>query len=196
MGQTTGRQCSKLDPGTGSRLYNQRVNHQDGNNGFLRIGELARVSGVSPDTLRHYERKGLLKPRRSANQYREYPAHAVNRIRMIRSALALGFKLDDLTRILKVRDAGGAPCRQVRELAAVRLDEVESRLQELTVVRDELRSLLKDWDQRLDSTEEAKPAHLLEMLAATGLPDGLPDGQTLSLLKPNFSKHKHGKETK
>jgi MerR family transcriptional regulator, copper efflux regulator len=181
-----------LDPGTGSRLYNQLVSHQNGRNGFLRIGELAQASGVSADTLRHYERKGLLKPRRSASGYREYPAQALDRVRMIRSALALGFRLDDLTRIFKVRDAGGAPCRQVRELAAVKLDEVESLLQELTAVRNELRKLLKDWDQRLDSMPAEEPARLLEMLAASGLARG----QTLSLLKPNFPNRKPKKEAK
>lgn len=168
------------------------MSHQNGKNGFLRIGELAQASGVSPDTLRHYERKGLLKPRRLASGYREYPAHAVDRVRMIRSALALGFRLDDLTRIFKVRDAGGAPCRQVRELAAVKLDEVESLLQELTTVRDELRKLLKDWDRRLDSTSAEEPARLLETLAAIGFANG----SASSLLNPNLSKRKTKKEAK
>src|SRR4029434_7929885 len=86
----------------------------------LRSGELARLSGVSADTLRHYERKGLLKPQRASNGYREYPRHAVERMRLIRNALAIGFKLDDLERVLKIRDAGGAPCRQVRDLAAAK----------------------------------------------------------------------------
>jgi len=53
--------------------------------GPLRSGELARISGVSADTLRHYERKGLLKPRRAPNGYREYPRQAVERVRLIRS---------------------------------------------------------------------------------------------------------------
>jgi len=54
----------------------------------LRSGELARISGVSADTLRHNERKGLLKPRRAPNGYREYPRHAVERVRLIRAALS------------------------------------------------------------------------------------------------------------
>ena len=168
------------------------MSNRKSNNDFLRIGELARASGISPDTLRHYERKGLLKPHRSANRYREYPAEAVERIRMIRSALALGFKLDDLTRIFKVRDAGGAPCRQVRELADGKLAEVESRLRDLTVVRDELRKLLKDWDQRLESTSPQEPARLLEALAATNLADG----QLLPVLRPILSNPKPNKEAK
>jgi DNA-binding transcriptional MerR regulator len=62
----------------------------------LRSGELAQLAGVSPDTLRHYERKGLLAaPHRSPNGYREYPASALDRVRLIRRALAVGFTLSD-----------------------------------------------------------------------------------------------------
>ncbi|MGH9753582.1 MAG: MerR family transcriptional regulator [Blastocatellia bacterium] len=137
--------------------------------GLLRSGELARISGVSADTLRHYERKGLLKPRRAPNGYREYPRHAIERVRLIRVALAIGFKLDDLERVLKVRDAGGAPCRQVRELTAAKLDELETLVRDLTAMRDEMRQLIKDWDRRLDSVPPDEPARLLETLAAIGL---------------------------
>jgi DNA-binding transcriptional MerR regulator len=134
--------------------------------GPLQSGELARISGVSADTLRHYERKGLLKPRRAPNGYREYPRHAVERVRLIRAALAIGFKLDDLERVFKIRDAGGAPCRQVRELAAAKLDELEALVRGLTAMLDEMREIIKDWDRRLDSVPAGEPARLLETLAA------------------------------
>jgi len=160
------------------------VNSSDGKNGPLRIGELAQLSGVSADTLRHYERKGLLKPLRQSNGYRKYPKHAAERVRMIRGALALGFRLDDLARIFKTREAGGAPCRQVRGLAAAKLNEVETLLAELTAMRTELRRLLKDWDQRLDSTPENEPARLLETLQATGVTHM----QALAPLHPNSPK--------
>ena len=135
----------------------------------MRSGELARISGMSADTLRHYERKGLLKPLRAPNGYREYPRHAVERVRLIQAALAIGFKLDDLERIFKIRDAGGAPCRQVRELAAAKLDEIETLVRDLTAMRDEMRKLVNDWDRRLDSVPADEPARLLETLAAIGL---------------------------
>ena len=71
---------------------------------FLRAGELARASGVSTDTLRHYERKGVLPaPRRSPNGYREYPAEALARVLLVRRALAVGFTLDELAQILRAR---------------------------------------------------------------------------------------------
>src|SRR5262245_12614852 len=119
-------------PAVSKKTPSKREQREDGP---LRSGELARISGVSADTLRHYERKGLLKPRRAPNGYREYPLSAVDRVRLIRSALAIGFKLDDLARIFKVRDAGGAPCRHVRELAEAKLDEIETLVREATAMR-------------------------------------------------------------
>jgi DNA-binding transcriptional MerR regulator len=116
--------------------------------------------------LRHYERKGLLRPRRATNRYREYPEDAVDRVRLVRRALSIGFGLDDLARILKERDSGGAPCRQVRQLAAAKLCEIEQLVQELCAVRDDLRQALEDWDIRLDRAEAGQPARLLEALAA------------------------------
>ncbi len=117
---------------------------------LLHSGELARLAEVSSDTLRHYERKGVLtRPRRAANGYREYPADAVQRVRLVRRALAVGFTLDELVNILRVRNTGGAPCHEVRALAASKLSHIETQLRELISLRDELRATLKDWDSRL-----------------------------------------------
>lgn len=132
---------------------------------FLRSGELARLAKISTDTLRHYERKGLLKrPSRSVNGYREYPAWALDRVRLIRGALAIGITLDELGEILAVRDRGGAPCRQVRDLTAQKLTQLEARLAQLTELRNELRKLLKDWDKRLESHAAPERAGLLESI--------------------------------
>lgn len=132
----------------------------------LRSSELARLAGVSTDTLRHYERKGVLeRPRRSPNGYRAYSPQALDRVRLVRRALAVGFTLDELARILRERDTGVAPCRQVRELAATKLAFVEERLKEFAAVRDELRATLKDWDAQLKQTKEGQRAGLLEALA-------------------------------
>ena len=158
-------------------------------NELLRASELARLTGVSTDTLRHYERKGLLNPYRAPNGYREYPPHAVERVRLIRSALAIGFKLDELTRILKMREAGSAPCRQVRELAATKLAELETLVSEMTTLRDGLRQVLQDWDSRLASSSPEEPARLLEKLAATGFANAPP----FVSLKPNSSKRQKDK---
>src|SRR4029078_7507815 len=92
----------------------------------LLAGELARLAGVSSDTLRHYERKGVLpKPLRLSNGYRKYPANSLDRVRLIRRALDVGFTLAELARFMKARDRGQAPCREVRALAAEKLAELE-----------------------------------------------------------------------
>ena len=133
---------------------------------YVRAGELARAAGVSTDTLRHYERKGVLgAPRRSANGYREYPPGALERVLLVRRALSFGFTLDELARVLSVRDGGAAPCRQVRELAAAKLAEVEERLSQMIELRDELCTTLKEWDGPLAETPDGRRAGLLEALA-------------------------------
>jgi DNA-binding transcriptional MerR regulator len=130
------------------------------------IGELAKAAGVSPDTLRHYERKGVVpKPNRLPNGYRQFPVSVLDRVRLIRRALVLGFTLDEMARILNVRDRGGAPCRQARDLAARKLSEIEHRFREMRTLRREFRALLKAWDQRLAKTPTGR-AYLLETLTA------------------------------
>src|SRR5215218_3568046 len=139
---------------------------------YVRAGELARAAGVSTDTLRHYERKGVLAaPRRSANGYREYPPEALQRVLLVRRALAFGFTLDELARVLRARERGAAPCREVRALAASKLSDVEARLVELTALRDELHSTLSDWDSRLSKAADGGRAGLLESLTDSGSPE-------------------------
>jgi DNA-binding transcriptional MerR regulator len=133
---------------------------------MLSPSELARLTGVSTDTLRHYERKGVLGiPTRSQGGYRLYPAEAVGRVRLVRRALAIGFTLHDLAAVLSERDRGGAPCRNVRALVAERLAELEGRLSDLAELRDELQVLLRDWDLRLAKIPVGAQARLLDVLA-------------------------------
>src|SRR2546429_3524843 len=87
------------------------------NNRPLRSGELARRAGVSPDTLRHYERRGLLpRPQRAAAGYRLYLPEALARVRLIRGALSLGVSGKELWTILAGPDPGGAPLPRARSL--------------------------------------------------------------------------------
>lgn len=132
----------------------------------LSSGELAELAGVSRDTLRHYERKGvLLRPLRGHNGYRQYPREALQRVQLIRRALSVGFTLDELAKVLKVRDAGGAPCEEVRRVAAQKLLAVQDQLRELTRLRDDLQDTLRDWDARLARRGKGKRANLLESLS-------------------------------
>jgi len=134
----------------------------------MRSGEVARRGGVSVDTLAHFERLGLLAaPAREPNGYRRYPASAVDRVRLIQRALDMGFTLDDLKRVLTQRDAGRAPCGQVRAIAAARLQELATRIARLDALRDELGRLVGEWDARLTSLLAGARAGLLDALAQT-----------------------------
>jgi DNA-binding transcriptional MerR regulator len=127
--------------------------------------DAARLTGVSTDTLRHYERLGLLPAvARTRGGYRRYPEHVLERVRLIQRALVLGFSLKELKRILSVRDAGGAPCQNVRALLGDRLASLRTRIEELIILRDDLDTLLGDWDAKLSRTAKGQQAHLLDSL--------------------------------
>ncbi|MBZ5572171.1 MAG: heavy metal-responsive transcriptional regulator [Acidobacteriia bacterium] len=131
----------------------------------MRSGELARLCGVSPDTLRHYERLGILpKPPRTSGGYRDYPTEAAARVRLVRSALSVGFSLPELATLLRMRSGGQFPCRETRRLAESKLVEVKRQLKGLKGMRGQLESILSDWDARLARTAKGQPAHLLETL--------------------------------
>ena len=133
---------------------------------YLRSAELAHLTNLSTDTLRHYERMGLLHVGRSANGYREYLPESADRIRLVQNALSVGFTLHELARLLKIREKGGAPCEEVRALAAMKLKDLEEKLRGLSVLRDGLRKMLEQWDTRLAHTRKGDQARLLDMIAA------------------------------
>jgi DNA-binding transcriptional MerR regulator len=131
--------------------------------------ELARQTGVSTDTLRHYEKRGLLPGvHRTGSGYRRYSPDTVSRVLLIQRALVIGFSLDELTRVLRERDKGGAPCRSVRLLVGQRLDALDRQLEELVALRTDLRALVVDWDAQLAQAPSGRRVHLLESLAGRG----------------------------
>ncbi|HJR61306.1 MAG TPA: heavy metal-responsive transcriptional regulator [Vicinamibacterales bacterium] len=131
----------------------------------MQIGEVARRAGVSPDTIRHYERRGLL-PRspRTAGGFRLYGPEAVRRVALVRRALAFGFSLGELQVFLARRDSGGRPCRDVRAAAEAKLEAVEMQLAELRKLRTSMRQALSRWDATLDGADERTPVRLLDDL--------------------------------
>lgn len=133
---------------------------------FLLIGELAEAAGVSRDTLRHYERKGVLsRAARSSNGYRLYSVSLIERVKMVRRALAVGFTLDEIAQIFAERSRGNAPCREVYALAASKLENVRERISEMEVLRGKLENLVLEWNEKLEGIAETEPVHLLETLA-------------------------------
>lgn len=133
--------------------------------GFLRVGQVAAATGVSADTVRHYERLGLIpKASRTEAGYRQYPAQAIPRVQLVQRGLQFGFSLKELATFLKARDKGTPPCRAVRTAAEQLLTRVEQQLKDLAKTRTVMRKTLREWDVRLSATPPNAPARLLEAL--------------------------------
>lgn len=110
----------------------------------LRIGALARLSGVKVDTLRFYEKRGLLpRPPRLASGYRQYPAEAVGLVRFIQRAQELGFSLREVKELLTLRAVPRATCGDVVVLARRKVEEIDAKIGDLSAMRAALTKLLK-----------------------------------------------------
>jgi len=137
----------------------------------LRSGELARLTGVSPDTIRHYERAGILPaPPRSMSGYRMYSPGSVERVLLTQRALRVGFSLAELAEILRVRDQGGVPCRRVLDMTEKKLRSLARQIQELRRAERYIRQLVRSWQSRLAHTPPGKKAHLLQSFNGKGIP--------------------------
>ena len=155
-----------FDPGAHSRVDTDPVKSRPSPIRTLRSGELSRAAGVSTDTLRHYERLGILKkPPRTQSGYRVYPPESLDRVLLISNALASGFTLKELASILRVRDAGGAPCRQVAKLAHEKVEQLDAQIARLTRLKDALMRTAQEWDHRMEGTPHGDRANLLESLS-------------------------------
>lgn len=103
------------------------------------IAELAGEAGVKPDTLRYYERIGLLPaPRRTSGAHRRYDSAALDRLRFIQGAQRLGLRLDQIGELLAIRDTGECPCEPAATLLQRRLTELDAEIARLTTLRTEL----------------------------------------------------------
>ena len=131
----------------------------------LRSGALAKATGVSPDTIRHYERIGVL-PRasRTGSGYRVYTASAVERVLVVRRALRIGFTLAELAEVLKARDAGGAPCQRVYNLAKEKLKGISADIVAMKRTEGYLKQVLSDWEHRMQRTAPGEKSNLLHSL--------------------------------
>ena len=151
---------------------------QSGDSKTLLSGALAKSAGVSPDTIRHYEKIGVL-PRasRTDSGYRVYPARALDRVLVVQRALRIGFTLAELAEVLKARDAGGAPCRRVYQLAQDKLRGIEADIEALKRTRRYVKRVLCDWEQRIESAGPGAKSHLLYSLTDAVSKAGTPPNQ-------------------
>lgn len=124
------------------------------------IGRLAKQAGVNVETVRYYQRRGLLdQPDKPLDGARRYPETAVERIRFIKRAQALGFTLEEISVLLRLDEARA--CAETRELAVRKLAVIESKLADLTAMRDVLKELVHQCDEGAGQT----PCPIIRSLA-------------------------------
>jgi DNA-binding transcriptional MerR regulator len=133
----------------------------------VKIGEIARQAGVTVDTVRFYERVGVLPPpERTESGYRDFPREVVERIRLTRELQAIGFTLNDAIDALAAHDAGGATCESEQWRLQAVLDRVDAKLAELRALRARI----------VDAQDACATGHcMFTMESASG------DGRALSL---------------
>lgn len=116
---------------------------QDG----MTIGRLAKAVGEHVETIRYYQRRGLIdEPRKPASGHRRYPGDVVNRIRFIRRAQQMGFSLEEVKSLLRLAD--GKHSREVRQIAERKQELLEARIAQLTGMRTQLKDLIEESKRR------------------------------------------------
>jgi len=110
----------------------------------MRIGEVARQAGVNVQTLRYYERRGLLRePARRSSGYREYPPDTVRLIRFIKRAQELGFTLAEIEELLRLRSDQRKNCAEVRSAAIAKMEDIEGKIRSLQAMKRALGVLVR-----------------------------------------------------
>ncbi len=128
---------------------------------MLNIGKVARGGGVSVDTLRFYEREGLIAaPDRGANGYRRYPPDAIARVRFIKRAQDVGFTHKDIRELLSLRADPKASCRDVRARATQKLRDIEAKM----AVLERMKSVLSTWIEECPSRGPVAECPIIDAL--------------------------------
>ena len=109
----------------------------------LTIGRISTLSGISVDTIRFYERKGLIKPpQRNASGYRVYPPEAVDQMRFIKRSRDLRFSLQEVSELFNLIFEGDGRCKEIQQHIEKKISEINGHLDELATVRKQLEQLL------------------------------------------------------
>ncbi len=128
----------------------------------IKTGEVAARAGVNIQTLRYYERRGLLKPPpRRPSGFRKYPEEAVRIVRFIKHAQQLGFTLREIDELLRLREDRDRTCAQVQRAAEAKIEDIDSKLNRLTAVRSALEVLVQSC-----RSKRARRCPLIEALDA------------------------------
>jgi MerR family mercuric resistance operon transcriptional regulator len=110
---------------------------------LLTIGQVAKQTRVTVETVRFYEKQGLIgTPQRSDAGYRQYPEDTVKRVRFIQNAKDVGFTLKDIAELLALRREPGTSCTDIKLRATRKMEEVDRKIQDLDHIRDALAGLI------------------------------------------------------
>ena len=113
----------------------------------MRIGELARATGTKAETIRYYEREGILPTAdRTDSNYRDYSTEHLKMLSFVRRARGLGFNMAQVRELLALSDHDEKPCQDVDHLVRQQLADVEQRIADLASLRDELSQMLRSCD--------------------------------------------------
>ncbi|MBR0553476.1 MerR family transcriptional regulator [Stakelama marina] len=127
----------------------------------MRIGEVARKTGVKAETIRFYEREGILSPPpRTGSNYRDYGPAEATKLTFIRRARELGFSMADIRELLDLSEDADRPCAKVDAIARSQLGKVESKLEALEDMRTELARMIASCDR-----ERISDCRIIEALA-------------------------------
>ena len=119
----------------------------------LTIGQLAKESNVHVETIRYYERRGLIsKPPRTVSNYRMYSSENLRRIRFIKHAQGLGFSLKEIKELLALRVTARAKCADVQKYTTRKIEDIQERIHSLTCMRRSLEKLLRECSGDLPAT--------------------------------------------
>ena len=130
----------------------------------LTIGRVAELAGVNVETIRYYQRRGLLaEPVKPLGGHRRYPLETVSHIRFIKRAQALGFTLEEVASLLTLEEA--CACAETRALAAHKVELIEQKISDLSAMRDVLAGLV----QQCDAGEPAKGCPIIQVLSQDDL---------------------------
>ncbi len=120
----------------------------------LTIGQLAKQSNVHVETVRYYERRGLIpKPPRTVSNFRMYSTETLRRVKFIKEAQGLGFSLKEIKNLLALRAAPRAKCADVRNYAIQKIGDIQERIRSLQRMRSSLEKLLRECSGDLPATE-------------------------------------------
>ncbi len=134
----------------------------------LKIGELAKQTGLTVGTLRYYSDLGLLHPvKRGDNGYRYYSFDAAQQVEFVKKAQTLGFTLEEIKQILAVRDRGEKPCNLVQSLLNNKIEQLKSQIKQMTLFKAELEEYRTAWSN--NPNPESKPQEVCPLISSVSL---------------------------